>query len=70
MLQPLKDKLTVYKVPLLLPIIIKNDNSLYFIDLINNNNIINIYSYKYIKELLKRVINILLKYTRTVFYTK
>ena len=35
-----------------------------------NKYIINIYSYKYIKELLKRVINILLKYTRTVFYTK
>ena len=27
-------------------------------------------SYKYIKEFLKRVINILLKYTGTVLYTK
>jgi hypothetical protein len=27
-------------------------------------------SYKYIKELLKRIINVLLKYTRTVLYTK
>ena len=35
-----------------------------------NQDIINIYSYKYIKEFLKRVINILLKYTGTVFYTK
>ena len=35
-----------------------------------NQNIINIYGYKYIKELLKRIINILLKCTRTVLYTK
>ena len=33
-------------------------------------DIINIYSYKYIKEFLKCVINILLKYTGAVFYTK
>ena len=35
-----------------------------------NQDIINIYSYKYVKELLKCIINILLKYTGTVFYTK
>ena len=35
-----------------------------------NQDIVNICSYKYIKELLERVINILLKYTGTVLYTE
>ena len=37
---------------------------------INRTNNNNIYNYKYIKEFLKCIINILLKYTGTVFYTK
>jgi hypothetical protein len=35
-----------------------------------DQDIVNIRGNKYIKEFIKYIINVLLKYTRTIFYTK